>query len=134
MPRFRATDRRVGYDMVCFDSGGEERRDDPDGLMSDQVLRSLAATDSGITDVFLLCHGWKGDVPAAKEQFDGWLEAMTRCEADFARARQLRPASNHTSSAFTGRVFRGVTNRSPMRLRLTFQATPPARPPTRSHR
>jgi hypothetical protein len=91
MPRFRPTDRRIGYDLVCFDSSGDERRDDPDGLMSDQILRSLAAADSGITDVFILSHGWKGDYPAAREQFDNWLVAMTKCEADIAQARRMRP-------------------------------------------
>src|SRR5262249_21156633 len=91
MPRIAATDRRVGYDLICFDSSGDERRDDPDGLMSDLILRTLAAADSGVTDVFLLSHGWKGDVPAAREQYDGWVEAMTQCQADFARARQMRP-------------------------------------------
>jgi hypothetical protein len=59
--------------------------------MSDLILRTLAADDSGITDVFLLSHGWMGDVPAARAQYDGWVEAMTRCEADHARARQARP-------------------------------------------
>jgi hypothetical protein len=77
--------------MICFDSGGDERRDDPDGLMSDQIFRSVAAADSGITDVFVVCHGWKGDVPAAKSQFDDWIGAMSQCEADIARARQMRP-------------------------------------------
>jgi hypothetical protein len=91
MPRFRATDRRVGYDLICFAPGGDERRDDPDGLMSDLILRTLAADGSGITDVFLLSHGWMGDVPAARAQYDGWVEAMTACEADFSRARQARP-------------------------------------------
>jgi hypothetical protein len=91
MPRFRATDCRVGYDLICFDSGGDERRDDPDGLMSDLILRTLAADDPGITDVFLLSHGWKGDIPAARAQYDAWVGAMTGCEADLARARQARP-------------------------------------------
>src|SRR5262249_60546751 len=94
MPRIAATDRRVGYDLICFDSSGDERRDDPDGLMSDLVLRALAAADAGITDVFLLSHGWKGDVPAARAQFDDWVEAMTQCQADFARARQMRAGFN----------------------------------------
>jgi hypothetical protein len=91
MPRFQPTDRRVGYDMICYDKHGDERRDDPHGLISDQVLRTVAADDSGITDVFLVCHGWKGDVPEAQKQYDNWLEAMSKCEADIARARQMRP-------------------------------------------
>jgi hypothetical protein len=91
MPRIAPTDRRIGYDLICFDKSGDERRDDPDGLMSDLILRTLAAADSGVTDVFLVSHGWKGDIPAARTQFDGWVEAMTQCKADFARARQVRP-------------------------------------------
>jgi hypothetical protein len=91
MPRFQASDRRIGYDLICFDSGGDERNDDPNGLMSDLILRTLAADDTGITDVFLLSHGWMGDVPAAKAQYDAWVEAMTACKADYAQARQVRP-------------------------------------------
>ncbi len=91
MPRFAATDRRAAYDLVCFDSSGRERTDDPDGMMSDLILRSLAAEEAGITDVFLLSHGWMGDLPAARAQYDGWLTAMATCEADLARMRQVRP-------------------------------------------
>lgn len=91
MPRFPATDRRGSYDLICFDSGGRERTDDPGGLMSDLILRTLAADDGGVTDVFLMSHGWMGDVPAAKAQYDGWVEAMSKCEADIAHARQARP-------------------------------------------
>lgn len=91
MPRFAATDRRAAYDLVCFDSGGDERPDDPSGRMSDLVLRTLAAADAGVTDVFLLSHGWMGDVPAARAQYDKWVEAMTACAADLARMKQARP-------------------------------------------
>jgi hypothetical protein len=90
MPRFAATDRRVGYDLVCFDSSGSERADDPSGLMSDLVLRTLAPDDSGITDVFLVSHGWMGDVPAARAHYEKWLEAMAACPADVARIKQAR--------------------------------------------
>lgn len=91
MPRIAATDRRAAYDLVCFDSSGEERKDDPDGLMSDRVMRALAADDSGVTDVFLLSHGWKGDIPAARMQYDKWIESMSACTADIARMKQARP-------------------------------------------
>ncbi len=91
MPRFAPTDRRAAYDLVCFDSGGNERADDPNGLMSDLVLRTLAPDDSGVTDVFVLSHGWMGDIPAARAQYDRWVEAMTACTADVARMNQARP-------------------------------------------
>jgi hypothetical protein len=91
MPRISPTNDRPGYDLIGFDSGGAERADDPHGVMSDLVLRTLAADDSGITDVFLLNHGWMGDIPSALNQYDGWLKAMSRCEADMARMKQARP-------------------------------------------
>jgi hypothetical protein len=77
--------------MICFDSSGNERTDDPDGVMSDIVLRSLAPDESGITDVFLMCHGWQHDLPGSRAQYDKWVEAMTACSADLARMKQKRP-------------------------------------------
>ena len=91
MPRYAATDRRAAYDLIAFDSGGDERTDDPNGLMSDLILRTLAPDDSGITDVFLLCHGWNGDLPAARAQYDNWVGVMSKCEADIAKMKQVRP-------------------------------------------
>jgi hypothetical protein len=91
MPRFTRTDRRAAFDLIGFGSNGEERTDDPDGLMSDQILRTLADDESGITDVFLLCHGWLGDIPAARAHYDEWVESMTACTADIARIKQMRP-------------------------------------------
>lgn len=92
MPRIAATDRRTAYDLICFDHSGKERTDDPAGVMSDLLLRTLAADENGVTDVFLLSHGWLSDLPATKKQYDGWLAAMAACEADAARMRQVRPA------------------------------------------
>jgi hypothetical protein len=83
--------RHAQYDLIAFDSRGRERADDPDGLMSDLILRTLAPDDSGVTDVFLMCHGWNGDLPAAKAQYDNWTAAMACCTADFARMKQARP-------------------------------------------
>src|SRR4051812_11285897 len=91
MPRYAPTDRRPSYDLVAFDSRGNERTDDPAGLMSDLILRTLADDDSGVTDVFLMCHGWNGDLPAARAQYDKWSEAMAGCGADVARMKQARP-------------------------------------------
>jgi hypothetical protein len=57
------------YFLVTFDKNGAERHDDPDrrgGSLSDMVVETLSTEP--ITDVFVLSHGWKGDIPAAKEQ------------------------------------------------------------------
>ena len=91
MPRIAPAPGRSGYDLIGFDSAGSERGDDPDGLMSDQTLRTLADDAAGITDVFVMSHGWMGDLPAAKAQYDGWLAAMGACAADQARAARQRP-------------------------------------------
>lgn len=88
MPRFPATDQRASYDLVCFKSNGAERTDDPSGVMSDIVLRTLATED--VTDVFLLSHGWMNDLPSARAQYDKWLGAMGNCSADHARMKQAR--------------------------------------------
>ena len=77
------------YYLISFDKHGVERADDPDGRMSDLIVR--AVREDGITDVFLTSHGWKGDVPAAIEQYDLWIGAMASCAADRAEVRQRRP-------------------------------------------
>ena len=91
MPRVSPGPGRPGYDLIGYDSGGNERTDDPHGLMSDLVLRSLAADDSGITDVFLLTHGWISDLPSAQNHYSSWVSAMSECEADQASMNQARP-------------------------------------------
>ena len=77
------------YYLIAFDANGRERTDDPDGLLSQKILRELASTP--VTDVFLLSHGWQGDVPAARKQCNNWIGAMAKCEADMAAIRQRRP-------------------------------------------
>ena len=89
MPIRRVSDAQTEYCLIVFDAEGRERRE-PDGtLLSDVVNQRLK--ESPITDVFLTSHGWKGDVPAAIEQYDAWIGAMLEAEADRATARQLRP-------------------------------------------
>lgn len=77
------------YYLVSFDAEGKERQDDPDGIMSERVLKKLL--DEPITDVFLLSHGWKGDVAAARKQYNDWISAAAGCADDLALMRQKRP-------------------------------------------
>jgi hypothetical protein len=80
------------YHLVCVDGTGAERTDDPDGIdgrLIPRVEQSLAAEP--YTDVFLMSHGWMGDVPAAVRQYDRWIAAMAACADDLERARQVRP-------------------------------------------
>jgi hypothetical protein len=76
------------YFLIAYDKNGEER-DDPDGMMSEQILDAIA--NESYTDVFLLSHGWKGDVDAAKDQYDGWLAVIAAQKADIERMKQARP-------------------------------------------
>lgn len=79
----------LGYYLLAYDADCRERTDHPAGLISEHILRELATEP--VTDVFLFSHGWQGDVPAAREQYQGWLKAMAACQTDRQRIRQLRP-------------------------------------------
>jgi hypothetical protein len=77
------------YYLIAFDEEGRERQDDPDGQMSQRVLEVLK-TES-ITDVFLISHGWRSDVPAARRQYSRWIKVMLEQEADLDYIREVRP-------------------------------------------
>ena len=72
------------YDLVAFDAAGEQRPEAA-GPAGDELTARVA--DEGPTDVFLLSHGWNGDVPAARRQYDAWVTAMAACPADQDAAR-----------------------------------------------
>src|SRR5438105_1297292 len=77
------------YGLICFDANGRERQDDSGGLMSERLLASAASED--ITNIFLFSHGWKGDVPAAVDQYDRWIGALDTLAADRERAASVFP-------------------------------------------
>lgn len=77
------------YAMISFDADGNERRDDPDGLMSDR-LEALAASED-VSNIFLFAHGWNGGVPEAFDQFDRWIGALESHTADRGRAAEIFP-------------------------------------------
>ena len=77
------------YYLIAFGADGRERTDDPDGVMSGRTLEAMQSGKP--TDVFLLSHGWKGDIPAARAQYGAWMGAMLACEQDLAQAAARRP-------------------------------------------
>jgi len=79
----------LSYYLIAYDADGVERPDGG-GLLSQQLLNEAARRP--ITDVFLMSHGWLGDVPAARAQYGRWIRAMADCLADLDRLRQRRPA------------------------------------------
>lgn len=89
MPIETIPDSTIKYFLIAYDKHGAERTDDPDGTMSERVAAVLR--DEPVTDVFIMSHGWKGDVPAAREQYNNWIRAMATCTADVERIRKVKP-------------------------------------------
>ncbi len=70
------------YALLSFDAAGQEV---PEGgrLFSDTLLEQ--AKQEQPTNVFFFSHGWKGDLPAAIDQYNRWIGAMVRQKADRER-------------------------------------------------
>lgn len=89
MPIRRVENTDLSYYLICFKAEGKERTSDPDGLMTQRVLDALKSEP--ITDVFVMSHGWLGDIKDAVEQYDKWIGSMAANTADVERIRQARP-------------------------------------------
>lgn len=83
MPFRKIPNTDVTYALIAFDAKGKEHTDDPDGLMSAEIPRRAEAELP--TDIFLFSHGWNGDAPAAIDQYNRWIKAMTDLKGDRAR-------------------------------------------------
>lgn len=86
MPYVSVSGTELQYALIAYDEQGVERTDDRDGRMSQRLLESVSREP--VSDVFIMSHGWKGDIPAARQQYDAWVRAMAACEADRKRMRQ----------------------------------------------
>jgi hypothetical protein len=86
MPYVQVPGTDLQYALIAYDGEGVERTDDQDGPMSQRVLQTVA--HDSISDIFIMSHGWKGDLPAAREQYNAWVGAMATWEADRQRAHQ----------------------------------------------
>jgi general stress protein YciG len=85
MPYKTIPNTDVSYALIAFDADGNERSDDPQGVggkMSARILQDAAA--AAPSHIFFFSHGWKGDVPAAIDQYNRWIKAMTDLTADAA--------------------------------------------------
>jgi len=81
------------YSMVVVDEDGAENATDPDvasGPMSDVIMDEIKA--GKVTDVFIWTHGWKGDIPAAFDQYDRWIGAFSKLDLDRQKMAQKRPS------------------------------------------
>jgi len=61
------------YHLISYDRKGREQRDEDGGVASAAALEAMSAP--GITDVFILSHGWQGDHADAISQYDRWVGA-----------------------------------------------------------
>lgn len=77
------------YTLVAFDAEGQEQRDQNGDLGSDKAVAQL--TKQPVTDVFIMSHGWMGDLPAAIWQYNHWTDALMACDGDIATMKKLRP-------------------------------------------
>ena len=79
----------LNYHLISFDGDGRERSD-ADGPRSRAAIDAVAKEP--ITDVFLFSHGWQGDVPAARRQYQAWIGTMAGCTSDVDRVTKARGA------------------------------------------
>lgn len=77
MPYRKIPETTTDYFLVAVDEDGQEKTPDPDfpnGPISERLIGALA--QDRITDVFVWCHGWKGDMRGAVDQYDRWIAAF----------------------------------------------------------
>lgn len=81
MPVHAIPDTDLRYALIAFDDSGRERDDDPEGGVFSRTILERVRRDPP-THIFLFSHGWMGDVPRAIDQYNRWMGAMWRLEAD----------------------------------------------------
>ncbi|TAG88990.1 MAG: hypothetical protein EAZ09_01720 [Oscillatoriales cyanobacterium] len=92
MPIEKVPNTSLNYYLIAFDKDGKER-DEADGKkLTEQIFSALA--NEPITDVFLMSHGWMGDVPAARQQYNDWIGAMAKQTADIEKIKEVRSEFN----------------------------------------
>jgi hypothetical protein len=91
MPLQSVPETRTQYALVALDRDGREREES--GARLTTQLRDKIDSER-ITDVFIQSHGWKGDVPAARDQYNRWFKAFIDLESDAGRMRDRFGAFN----------------------------------------
>jgi hypothetical protein len=81
MPFQRIAQGDLRYALINFDDKGRERTDDPQGGVFSRAIEEYVRQTQP-SHILLFSHGWKGDVPAAIEQYNRWMTAMWRLGDD----------------------------------------------------
>ena len=63
------------YFLVSYDKRGEEVPDADGTAASEEAIAALTQPAAGVTDVFIISHGWQGDYDDAIRQYDRWIAA-----------------------------------------------------------
>lgn len=63
------------YHLICFDKHGVEVPDADGTSASTLALDALTAPAAAVTDIFVISHGWQGDLDDAIWQYDSWIGA-----------------------------------------------------------
>jgi hypothetical protein len=88
MPIEKVPNTSLNYYLIAFDKDGNER-DEADGKKLSEPIFSALANES-ITDVFFMSHGWMGDIPAARKQYNDWIGEMAKQTADIEKIKKVR--------------------------------------------
>jgi hypothetical protein len=89
MPVESVPETSLQYYLINYDASGKERNESDGSQLSQTVLNLLA--QEPFTDVFIFSHGWLGDIPAARSQYNRWIKAMADNTADIEKLKQIRP-------------------------------------------
>jgi hypothetical protein len=76
------------YYLLNYDKDGNEVAE-RDGMLSPKLLQQIKSEP--VTDIFIMSHGWRGDVDAAKTQYDNWMGNLLSVTADVEQAKHTRP-------------------------------------------
>ena len=71
----RIPGRSQQYFLITYDKRGDEVPDADGTSASRQAIAALSDPAAGVTDVFILSHGWQGDYDDAIRQYDRWIGA-----------------------------------------------------------
>jgi hypothetical protein len=94
MPIEKVPNTSLSYYLIAFDEDGNERNEPNGKKLSESILTALANGNEPITDVFIISHGWLGDIPAARQQYNDWIGVMAKQTADLERIKKSRPKFN----------------------------------------
>jgi hypothetical protein len=82
------TDPPLTYQLIAFDDQGNERREPDGSLMSERALAAIAAD---VSDIFIMSHGWLGDMDDALSQYDAWSKNLLSCRTDAEEIKRRSP-------------------------------------------